>query len=98
MENFIEFWTEALSEKSGQKLEKIKYLYVLMLECGSVYIGITENPKNRKSQHQTKRGKTFEMKILDTIKTREELSKEERAIIDYKILGYNVLNKRMGGI
>lgn len=84
----------------------IKFLYSIEFENKSVYVGITENPILRLSQHGRKGGRLIkelkEMKhrfIYNLIpdNSQDAVYKESLLMENYKKQGWNVLNKISGG-
>ena len=80
---------------------KITYIYLIEnIPGGTIYIGKTVNPTNRKHDHKAKFGTQIQFTIIDQI---ESINKEDWTplekywISQFKSWGFTLLNKNDGG-
>lgn len=76
-----------------------KYLYVIYDDGSPIYVGVTALPvevrfsSNYRSEYIMKNKKKLTYRVVDLIKTKEELIKEEELILHFLEKGYKLENK-----
>jgi len=97
MDNFIDEWERALTNKKPKA-----FVYSILFDDGSAYVGITKNLKKRQKRHEwnssnpgvkERMGKVnFSFNVVHKIYESEQRMLENTALIDYGLKGYTILN------
>ena len=104
MINFVDEWERVLTNKDKIYPRKaILFVYSIVFDDKSVYVGITKNPQKRRIEHESKSGNIevrrrigsigYSFNVVHELFDKSESMMENNTLMDYMMKGYSILNK-----